>query len=272
LGQVAVLGYLMPNAVGLWFTPLALGVFYYALPKALNRPIYSYALGIFAFWTNLVFYPIIGSHHFEFSPLPWWLQTTAIVFSVAMLVPVLGGSANFLLTFRGRYERIQRSPAVFILFGVYGYLLGSAQGTVEAFRSLQQIWHLTNYTVGHSHLTMYAFVTFAIWGGVYTLLPRATGKYPHNLAMGIHFWLSAVGVLIYVVALSAAGTVQGLDWIRGLPFIQSVADAAPYWLWRAVGGALMFLGHLVFAFNVWTMTYGRSYERQPAAEPAAAAA
>jgi len=205
LGQVAVQAFFMHNAVGLWFTPLSLGVFYYALPKLLNRPIYSYSLGVFAFWTNLIFYPIIGAHHFEFSPLPWWLQTTAIVFSVAMLVPVLSGATNFLLTFRGRHEWTYRSPAMFILVGVYGYLLGSAQGTLEAFRSLQQLWHLTNYTVGHSHLTMYGFVTFAIWGGVYALLPRATGKYPYNLAMGIHFWLSAIGVVIYVAALSAAG-------------------------------------------------------------------
>lgn len=266
LGQVAVQAFFMHNAVGLWFTPLSLGVFYYAIPKLLNRPIYSYSLGVLAFWTNLIFYPIIGAHHFEFSPLPWWLQTTAIVFSVAMLVPVLGGTANFLLTFRGRYERIYRSPAVFILVGVYGYLLGSTQGTLEAFRSLQQLWHLTNFTVGHSHLTMYGFVTFAIWGGIYALLPRATGKYPHNLAMGVHFWLSAIGVGIYVVALSAAGTIQGLDWFRGFTFIQSVEDAAPYWLWRSVGGSLMFIGHLVFAYNVWTMTYGRSYAPVAAAE------
>lgn len=94
LGQVAVSGYYMHNAVGMWFTPLSLGVIYYTLPKLLNRPIYSYALGVFAFWTNLVFYPIIGAHHFLFSPLPWWLQTIAIVFSVAMLVPVWGGLEN----------------------------------------------------------------------------------------------------------------------------------------------------------------------------------
>ena len=127
LGQVAVSGYYMHNAVGMWFTPLALGIFYYALPKLLSRPIYSYALGVFAFWTNLVFYPIIGSHHFLFSPLPWWLQTTAIVFSVAMLVPVLGGSANFLLTMRGAYGDMRNSyPLAFIFVGVIGYLVGSS--------------------------------------------------------------------------------------------------------------------------------------------------
>lgn len=255
LGQVAVSGYFMHNAVGLWFTPMALGILYYAIPKLFSRPIYSYALGVFAFWTNLVFYPIIGSHHFLFSPLPWWLQTTAIVFSVAMLVPVWGGSANFLLTMRGQPERLSRSPAMFVLVGVLGYLFGSTQGTFEAFRSLQEIWHLTNYTVGHSHLTMYGFITFVIWGGVYGLLPRATKKAPNSLLMGIHFWMATVGIVIYVLALSIGGTVQGLDWIHGLPFIQSVTDMAPFWLWRAVGGSLMFLSHLVFAWNVWVMTY-----------------
>lgn len=258
LGQVAVAAYFMHNAVGMWFTPLALGAFYYALPKTLNRPVYSYSLGILAFWTNLAFYPMLGAHHFLFSPLPWWLQTTAIVASVAMLVPVLGGSANFLLTLRGQQDWIHRSPAVFIVIAVFCYLLGSVQGTVEALRIMQRMWHLTNFTVGHSHLTMYGFITFGVWGAVYALLPRATGKRPYNLAMGIHFWFAFIGVAIYIVALSIGGTLQGLSWIAGDPFIQSVVEQAAYWQWRAVGGILMFLGHLVFAFNVWTMTYGRA--------------
>ncbi|HXT05895.1 MAG TPA: cbb3-type cytochrome c oxidase subunit I [Roseiarcus sp.] len=261
LGQVSVSGYYMHNAVGMWFTPLALGLFYYALPKLLSRPIYSYALGVFAFWTNLVFYPIIGAHHFLFTPLPWWLQTTAIVFSVAMLVPVLGGSANFLLTMRGRFGDMRHSyPLAFIFVGVIGYLVGSTQGTVEAFRSLQQVWHLTNFTVGHSHLTMYGFVTFAIWGSIYALLPGATGKQASRLGLGLHFWMAVVGSFIYVISLSIGGTFQGLDWIQGAPFIQSVVDMQPYYVWRGVGGLLMFLSHLVFAWNVWHMTFGRGAE------------
>ncbi len=266
LGQVSVSGYYMHNAVGMWFTPLALGIFYYALPKLLSRPIYSYALGVFAFWTNLVFYPIIGAHHFLFSPLPWWLQTTAIVFSVAMLVPVWGGSANFLLTMRGRLRDLVHSyPLMFIFVGVIGYLIGSTQGTFEAFRSLQEVWHLTNFTVGHSHLTMYGFVTFAIWGGVYALLPLATGKEPGQLGLTLHFWMAVVGGFIYVISLSIGGTIQGLDWMHGLPFIRSVVDMRSYYVWRGVGGLLMFLSHVVFAWNVLRMTYGRAGKAAPLA-------
>jgi cytochrome c oxidase cbb3-type subunit 1 len=220
--------------------------------------------------TNLVFYPIIGAHHFLFSPLPWWLQTLAIVFSVAMLVPVWGGSANFLLTMRGHLRELAHSyPLMFIFVGVVGYLVGSTQGTLEASRSLQEVWHLTNFTVGHSHLTMYGFVTFAIWGGIYALLPLATGKTPSQLGLGLHFWMALVGSFIYVISLSIGGTVQGLDWIHGLPFIQSVIDMQSYYVWRGIGGSLMFLSHIVFAWNVWRMTYGRSADVGPPAEVAA---
>ncbi len=255
LGQVAVQAFFMHNAVGMWFTFLALGVTYYVLPKLLNRPIYSYALGVLGFWTNLVFYPIIGAHHFEYTPLPWWFQTLAIVFSVGMLVPVFAGTANFALTMRNYGEAIRRSYALpFIVVGVAYYFLGSTQGTIEAFRSLQAIWHLTNYTVGHSHATMYGFITFLAWGSIYALLPRATGKQPNRIVTGLHFWFATIGVTFYVLSLSVAGTVQGLTWASGNPFIASVDAAAPYWAGRAVSGTLMFLAHLLFAYNVYVMT------------------
>jgi len=250
----------------MFFTPLALGTFYYALPKLLNKPIYSYALGIFAFWTNLAFYPIIGAHHFLFSPLPWWFQTTAIVFSVAMLVPVFSGVSNFLLTMRGQYGDLRHSyPLAFIFVGVIGYLVGSTQETFEAFRSLQAVWHLTNFTVGHSHLTMYIFITIAIWGGIYALLPAATNKYPGQIGLALHFWMALVGSFVYVTALSIGGTIQGLDWIRGLPFIQSVVAMQPFYVWRGIGGLMMFLSHFVFAWNVWRMTFGQSAKAVPLA-------
>jgi len=135
-------------------------------------------------------------------------------------------------------------------------LIGSTQGTLEAFRSLQQVWHLTDFTVGHSHLTMYGIIVFVIWGGIYGLLPLATGKKASQLGMALHFWMALVGCFIYVTSLSIGGTIQGLDWMHGLPFIQSVIDMQSYYLWRGVGGLLMFSSHIVFGWNVWRMCYG----------------
>jgi cytochrome c oxidase cbb3-type subunit I len=145
---------------------------------------------------------------------------------------------------------------MFIFVGVMSYLLGSTQGTLEAFRSLQQVWHLTNFTVGHSHLAMYGFISFLIWGGIYALLPSATRRQAPLLGIALHFWMALVGCFIYVTSLSIGGTIQGLDWIHGLPFIQSVIDMKSYYVWRGVGGLLMFSSHLVFGCNVWRMCYG----------------
>ena len=254
LGQVAVQGFYMHNAVGMWFTFLALGITYYALPKLLNRPIYSYALGVLGFWTNVIFYPVIGAHHFEFTPLPWWFQTVAIVFSVAMLVPVWAGSGNFFLTMRGRWEMVRRSYALpFFVVGIAYYFLGSTQGTVEAFRSVQSLLHFTNFVIGHSHATMYGFITFLAWGGIYALLPRATGNEPNRIATGLHFWFATIGLTTYVIALSIGGIEQGITWASGSPFIASVQAAAPYWVLRAVAGSMMFLSHVIFAYNVYLM-------------------
>lgn len=254
LSQSIMQGYYMHNAVGMWFTPMVLGLTYYFLPKLLNKPIYSYSLGVLAFWTQMLFYTMIGAHHFIYSPVPWWLQTTAIVFSVGMFVPVFAGTGNFLLTMKGDYRTVARSYSMpFILVGVIFYFLVSVQGTFEAFRSLNLVWHFTNFTVAHSHLAMYGFVNFLIWGGVYALLPRLSGNEPPHLWVGIHFWFALIGLLIYGFALMIGGTLQGMSWLSGAPFMESVTLMIPYWVWRAVGGTLMFASHIIFAFNVWRM-------------------
>ncbi|HEX6982611.1 MAG TPA: cbb3-type cytochrome c oxidase subunit I [Balneolaceae bacterium] len=254
LSQTVVQGYYMHQGVGQWFTPMVLGLTYYFLPKLLNKPIYSYSLGVLAFWTQMIFYTMIGAHHFVFSPIPWWIQTVAIVFSVGMFVPVTAGTANFLLTMKGSWRTIARSYSLpFILVGVLFYATVSYQGTLEAFRSLNKVWHFTNYTIAHSHMSMYGFVSFLIWGGIYGLIPRLTGSEPPQLSVGIHFWLALIGVLLYSFALMIGGTLQGLSWMGDNAFIDSVTLMAPYWVWRAAGGTLMFISHLVFAWNVWKM-------------------
>jgi len=254
MGNIVVQGYYMHTAVGLWFTPMALGLTYYALPRMLSKPIYSYALGALGFWTNMLFYTLIGAHHFIFSPVPWWIQTTAILFSIGMLVPVWSSSGNFFMTVRGSWYKVRKNYAlIFLLVGIWGYALSSTQGTIEAFRSANIYWHFTNFTVGHSHLAMYGFVAFAIWGFIYGLVPRITGHGPSQTAMGVHFWLAFVGGSLYVVAISAAGIMQGLSWVAGESFIASVDAAAPMWMWRAIGGFMMVASHVIFLINLWAM-------------------
>lgn len=254
LGETIVQGYYMHQGVGMWFMLFNLGIVYYFLPQQLNKPIYSYSLGILAFWTQILFYTLIGTHHFVFSAIPWWLQTVAIVGSVGMLIPVIAGTTNFLMTFKGTKNKIASSYTLpFYVVGIVFYFTGSFQGTAEAFRTTNLLWHFTDFTVAHSHITMYGIIAFLLWASIYALIPRLTGKEPSQLMVGAHFWLAFVGLLFYAIPLMVGGTLRGLLWIEGKPFIESVVMMAPYWLWRAIGGSLMWLSHLVFAYNFYTM-------------------
>lgn len=256
LGEIIVQGYYMHQGVGMWFMLFTLGIVYYFLPQQLNKPIYSYSLGILAFWTQILFYTLIGTHHFIFSAIPWWLQTVAIVGSAGMVIPVVAGTTNFLLTFRGAWYKVKDSYTLpFFLAGVIFYFTGSLQGTAEAFRYTNLIWHFTDFTVAHSHLTMYGIISFLLWGSIYAVVPRLTGQEPPQLTVGAHFWLALIGLMFYTVPLMYGSTLRGLMWLDGKPFMDSVVLMAPYWLWRAIGGSLMWLSHLLFAYNLYKMYY-----------------
>ncbi|TXJ22475.1 MAG: cytochrome oxidase subunit I [Chitinophagaceae bacterium] len=254
LGETIVQGYYMHQGVGMWFMLFTLGIVYYFLPQQLNKPIYSYSLGILAFWTQILFYTLIGTHHFVFSSIPWWLQTVAIVGSAGMAIPVIAGTTNFIMTFKGAWYKIKDSYTLpFFLVGVIFYFTGSMQGTAEAFRSTNLIWHFTDFTVAHSHLTMYGIICFFLWAGIYAVIPRLTGKEAPQITIGAHFWLALVGLMFYTVPLMYGSTLKGLLWMEGKPFIDGVIKMAPYWLWRAIGGSLMWLSHLFFAYNMYKM-------------------
>lgn len=254
LGETVIQGYYMHQGVGMWFMTFTLGLIYYYLPSSLNKPIYSYSLGVLAFWTQMLFYTMIGTHHFVFSPLPWWLQTVAIVFSAGMFIPVVAGSTNFLMTMRGSWNEISKSYVLpFFLVGVVFYFIGSTQGSFQAFRFTNYVWHFTDFNVAHSHMTMYGIITFILWACVYAILPRITGREPKQAFVGVHFWLAFVGLFAYMISLMAGGTFKGLSWIAGNAFIDSVTLMKPYWIWRAIGGSLMFLSHLMFAYNFYVM-------------------
>ena len=254
LGETIIQGYYMHQGVGMWFMLFTLGIVYYFLPQQLNKPIYSYSLGILAFWTQILFYTLIGTHHFVFSSIPWWLQTIAIVGSVGMIIPVVAGTTNFLLTFKGAWYKITDSYTLpFFLTGILFYFTGSMQGTAEAFRSTNLLWHFTDFTVAHSHLTMYGIICFFLWAGIYAVIPRITGQEPPQVTVGAHFWLALIGLLFYTIPLMYGSTLRGLMWMEGKPFIDSVIFMAPFWLWRAIGGSLMWLSHLFFAYNLYRM-------------------
>ncbi len=254
LGETIIQGYYMHQGVGMWFMLFTLGIVYYMLPQQLNRPIYSYSLGILAFWTQILFYTLIGTHHFVFSSIPWWLQTVAIVGSVGMIIPVVAGTTNFIMTFKGAWHKIAGSYTLpFFLVGIIFYFTGSLQGTAEAFRSTNLMWHFTDFTVAHSHLTMYGIICFFLWAGMYAVIPRLTGKEAPQITVGAHFWLALIGLMFYTIPLMIGSTLRGQMWIAGKPFIDSVVHMAPYWLWRAIGGSLMWLSHIFFAYNFYKM-------------------
>ncbi len=254
LGETVIQGYYMHQGVGMWFMTFTLGLVYYFLPSSLNKPIYSYSLGVLAFWTQMLFYTLIGTHHFVFSPLPWWLQTVAIVFSAGMFIPVFAGSTNFFMTMRGSWNHISKSYVLpFFLVGVVFYFVGSVQGSFQAFRFTNYLWHFTDFNVAHSHMTMYGIITFLMWACIYSILPKITGNEPPQNLVGSHFWLAFIGLFAYMISLMVGGTLKGLSWIEGNPFIESVILMENFWVWRAVGGSLMFISHIIFGYNFYLM-------------------
>lgn len=264
LGETITQGYYMHQGVGMWFMFFNLGLMYYFLPQELNSPVYSYSLSILAFYTQILFYTLIGTHHFIFSAIPWWMQTVAIIASVGMVIPVAAGSVNFMMTIRGSWHRIKWSYILpFYVVSVIFYFTGSMQGTVEAFRTTNLLWHFTDFTVAHSHLTMYGIITFMLWSFMYTLIPRITGNEPRSLLVGLHFWMALIGVLVYTISLMIGSTEKGILWMDKKPFIESVITMVPYWLWRAIGGTMMWISHIIFAYNFYRMVKPRKDVKIP---------
>ena len=254
IGETIVQGYFMHSGVGMWFTLYVVGLLYYFIPQQLNKPIYAYSLGILAFWTQIIFYTIIGTHHFIFSAIPWWLQTVAIVGSAGMIIPVVAATINFTMTFKGHWNKVSNSYTLpFFLVAVVYYFLVSMQGTVEAFKFTNLLWHFTDFTVAHAHAGFYGIITFALWGGIYAIVPRLTGKEPPQHLVGAHFWIAFIGLIFYVVPLSIGATLRGMMWMESKPFIDSVVMMFQYWVWRAIGGSLMFISHIIFAYSFYKM-------------------
>lgn len=237
------------NVLGLWLTPLGVGAAYYLIPKITGQPIYSYAVSLLGFWGLALFYSQVGIHHLIGGPVPTWLVTLSVVHSVMMFIPVIAVAINQYVTVGRNLWALRDSvPLRFVALGAVSYTAASFQGSLEALRSVNSITHFTHYTVGHAHLGVYGFVSFVLFGAVYYLAPRITGRaWPWPKAMSLHFWLVVLGFTIYFLALSIGGWLQGMAMLDGnRPFSDSVILTIPYLQARSLGGGMMVAGHFIF--------------------------
>jgi cytochrome c oxidase cbb3-type subunit I len=256
------------NVLGLFYTPMALASVYYFLPKIIGRPIQSYNLSLLGFWALAFFYGQVGGHHLVGGPVPGWLITLSIVQSVMMVVPVLAFSVNQHLTMRGHFKTLIFSPTLrFIVLGAMMYTASSIEGSIEALRSVSTVAHFTHFTVAHAHLGLYGFFTMVMFGAIYFVMPRVMAwEWPYPKLIAAHFWLVVAGFSIYFIGLSIGGWLQGLAMLDAAkPFMDSVAVTLPYLKARSLGGAIMTLGHLVFAFHFVAMALRYGPQRVGAA-------
>jgi len=255
------------NALAVWFTPIGLALAYYFIPKVIGRPIYSYYLSLLGFWSFALFYNWNGIHHLVGGPVPTWLQTISIIASVLMVIPVMAVAVNHHLTTAGNFRYLRTSPTLrFTVVGAMCYTAVSFQGSLEALRDMQEVVHFTHYTIGHAHLGVYAFLTMILFGAMYYITPRvAKWNWPQPKLIKLHFWLTAAGIGIYVVAMCTGGVLQGYamnDPAR--PFVEVIRLTRPWLGMRSVSGMMILAGHLVFAYLFAQMIYHTGPGRETA--------
>ena len=235
---------------------MSVGAAYYFIPKVLGRPVYSYSLSVVGFWSLAMFYSLNGMHHLVGGPLPTWMITTSIVASVFMFIPVVATGINLHMTVVGRFGALRYSPTLrFVVLGAVCYTAVSLQGSFTALREVNRITHFTHWTVAHSHVGGYGFVTFVAFGAIYYVVPRLVGReWPSARLIRWHFNLALAGVATYVLTLTWAGVAQGLALLNPqLPFEVSVERSLPGLYGRTAGGLLMTAAHFVFAYHFWIM-------------------
>ncbi len=244
------------NVLGLWVTPLGLGIIYYLLPKITGYPIASYQLSLFGFWGLALFYSQVGAHHLIGSPSPTWLINVSIVMSVGMVIPVVTVAINHHVSAFRHLGLLKDSVVLrFIVFGAMMYTVSSLQGSLHALRTFNYITHFTHWTVSHAHLGLYGFTTMVFFGGIYFAMPRLLGRdWRKPRLINTHFWLASIGVLVYAIGLGIGGFLQGME-LRNPDgsFEASLRVTIPYLITRSVGGTLMLLSHLLFAYNIFDL-------------------
>lgn len=255
------------NAVAFFLTTPVLGLMYYFLPKAANRPVYSYRLSIIHFWALIFIYIWAGPHHLLYTSLPDWAQSLGTVFSVMLIAPSWGGMLNGLFTLRGAWDKVREDPVLkFMVVAITCYGMSTFEGPMLSLKNVNAISHFSDWTIAHVHIGGLGWNGFLAFAILYYMIPKMWGTqlYSKKLATN-HFWLGTIGIVLYAVPLYWAGFEQSLMWKQftedgtlKFDFLQTVNNIKPMYWARSVGGALYLVGALMMAYNLYkTMVAGK---------------
>jgi len=248
------------NAVAFFLTTPFLGLMYYFMPKAAERPVFSYKLSILHFWTIVFLYIWAGPHHLHYTALPDWASTLGMLFSVMLWMPSWGGMINGLLTLRGAWNKVAEEPVLkFFVVAVTAYGMSTFEGPMLSVKSVNSLAHYTDWIIAHVHTGALGWNGFLTFGMIYWLAPRLfqAPLFSKKLAE-VHFWIATFGILLYVASIYSAGITQGLMWrafdetgrLAYPDFVETVMKLMPmYWV-RVAGGTLYIIGMLIFGYNI----------------------
>ena len=267
------------NAVAFFLTTPYLGMMYYFLPKAANRPVYSYKLSIIHFWALIFIYIWAGPHHLLYSSLPDWVQSLGTVFSIMLIAPSWGGMLNGLLTLRGAWDRVRQDPVLkFMVVAISAYGMATFEGPMLSIKSINAISHFTDWTIAHVHVGALGWNGFLTFGVLYWLWPRMYRTTLYSVKMAnIHFWLGSLGIAFYAIPMYWAGWTQAMMWEEFTPegtlvwgnFLDTVTQLIPLYAIRALGGTLFFVGTVVGVYNLFkTAAQGNFLANEAAEAPA----
>jgi cytochrome c oxidase cbb3-type subunit 1 len=249
------------NAVGFFLTAGFLAIMYYFIPKRAERPIYSYRLSIIHFWALIFLYIWAGPHHLHYTALPDWAQTLGMTFSIMLWMPSWGGMINGLMTLSGAWDKLRTDPVLrMLVVSVAFYGMSTFEGPLMSIKAVNSLSHYTDWTIGHVHSGALGWVGFISFGAIYCLTPWLWNrKEMYSLKLvNWHFWISTIGIVLYISAMWVSGILQGLMWraydslgFLEYSFAETVDAMHPFYVIRAIGGGLFVIGSLIMAYNVY---------------------
>ncbi len=267
------------NAVGFFLTAGFLGMMYYFIPKQAGRPVYSYRLSIVHFWALVFTYIWAGPHHLHYTALPNWAQSLGMVMSIVLLAPSWGGMINGIMTLSGAWHKLRTDPVLrFMVVSVSFYGMSTFEGPMMSIKTVNALSHYTDWTIGHVHSGALGWVAFISMGCLYYLIPRLYGRELYSLKLvETHFWVSTLGIVLYITAMWVAGIMQGLMWravnddgTLTYAFIEIVKAMHPFYIIRLLGGVMFLGGTLIMCYNIYRTIAHAQPVIAPVAVPAVA--